>query len=126
MTSPSRSSASVTRRPLTNVPLAERSSRIRTLPARWWTIAWRRDTDWSSSTTSAANERPTCVVPGLFVELADAAPVGQDDGVEPAVGDRPRVGDGQLPRALARADRARDAVPDDARAQLAELLARVA
>ena len=66
------------------------------------------------------------LVDHLLVELADAAPVGQDDAEEAAIGDRARVRDDELARALARADRAGDAVPDDARAQLAELLRRVA
>src|SRR5665811_1717881 len=62
----------------------------------------------------------------LLVELADAAAVGQRDGVETAVGDRAGVGDRELARAATRADRAGDAVPDDARAQLAELLGGIA
>ena len=45
------------------------------------------------------------LVDHLLVELADAAAVGQVDAEEAAVGDRARVGDGELPRALARADR---------------------
>ena len=57
------------------------------------------------------------LVDHLLVELADAAPVGERDGVEAAVGDRAGVGDRQLARAAAGADHARDAVPDDARAQ---------
>ena len=63
------------------------------------------------------------LVDHLLVELADAPPVGQRDRVQAAVGDRAGVGDRQLARALARADRAGDAIPDDPRAQLAELLA---
>ena len=63
------------------------------------------------------------LVDHLLVELADAAAVRKVDRVEAAVGDRARVGDRQRARALARADRAGHAVPDDARAQLAELLA---
>ena len=66
------------------------------------------------------------LVDHLLVELADAPAVGQVDGVQAAVGDRAGVGDGQPAGAAARPDRARHAVPDDARAQLAELLARVA
>ncbi len=61
------------------------------------------------------------LVDHLLVELADAPPVGERDGVEPAVGDGAGVGDGQLARALARSDGAGETVPDDARAQLAEL-----
>ena len=66
------------------------------------------------------------LVDHLLVELADAAPVGQVDREQAAVGDRAGVGDGQRAGAAARADRARHAVPDDPRAQLAELLRRVA
>ena len=66
------------------------------------------------------------LVDHLLVELADAAAVGQVDRVQAAVGDRAGVGDGQAAGALARADGAGHAVPDDAGAQLAELLARVA
>ena len=66
------------------------------------------------------------LVDHLLVELADAAAVGQHDAEQAAVGDRAGVRDRELARALARADRAGDAVPDDARAQLAELLRRVA
>ncbi len=51
------------------------------------------------------------LVDHLLVELADAPPVGQRDRVQPAVGDRAGVGDRELARALARADRAGDAVP---------------
>ncbi len=63
------------------------------------------------------------LVDHLLVELAHAPAVGQRDGVEAAVGDRAGVGDRELARALARADRAGDAIPHDPRAQLAELLA---
>ena len=66
------------------------------------------------------------LVDHLLVELADAPAVGERDRVQAAVGDRAGVGDRQLARAPARADRAGDAVPHDARAQLAELLRRVA
>ncbi len=66
------------------------------------------------------------LVDHLLVQLADAAPVRQDDGEEAAVGDRPRVDDRQPARALARADRAADAIPDDPRTQLCELRRRVA
>ena len=48
------------------------------------------------------------------------------DAVEAAVGDRPGVGDRELARALAPAHDAGGPVPDDARAQLGELLRRVA
>ena len=66
------------------------------------------------------------LVDHLLVELADAAAVGQVDGEQAAVGDRAGVRDRERAGALARADRARDAVPDDPRAQLAELGRRVA
>ncbi len=66
------------------------------------------------------------LVDHLLVELADAPPVGQDDGVEAAVGDGAGVGDGEPACALARADDAGDAVPDDACAQLGELLGGIA
>ena len=66
------------------------------------------------------------LVDHLLVELADAAAVGQVHAVEAAVGDRAGVGHRELERALARADRVLHAVPDDPRAQLGELLGRVA
>ena len=66
------------------------------------------------------------LVDHLLVELADAAAVGQVDAEQPAIGDRPGVRDGQRAGAAAGADRAGHAVPDDARPQLAELLARIA
>ena len=66
------------------------------------------------------------LVDHLLVELADAPPVGQDDGEQAAVGDRAGVGHGELARAAPGPDRPGDAIPDDARAQLAELLRRVA
>ena len=65
----------------------------------------------------------------LFVQLADARAsflrAGQEDGVQPAIGDRAAAGDGHLLRAGARGDRVGDAVPGDARAQLGELVGRV-
>jgi hypothetical protein len=64
----------------------------------------------------------TSLVDHLLVELPHAAAVGESHGVEATVRDRAGVGDRELARALARADRTGDAVPDDARAQLAELL----
>ena len=66
------------------------------------------------------------LVDHLLVELADATPVGEHNGIEAAVGDGAGVGDGELARALARADDAGEAVPDDASAQLAELLGGIA
>ena len=65
------------------------------------------------------------LVDHLLVELAHAPAVGQVDPVHPAVGDRPRVRDGELPRALPRPNRVRDPVPHDPRPQLGELLRRV-
>ena len=63
----------------------------------------------------------------LLVELAHAAAaVDEEDAVEAAVGDRARVRDRDALRALACAQRARRALPDDARAQLGELVRRVA
>ena len=63
----------------------------------------------------------------LLVQLADAAAaVGDEDAEEPAVGDRPRVRHRETTRALPAADDAAGAVPDDARAQLGELVRRVA
>ena len=63
----------------------------------------------------------------LLVELADApAAVDQEDAVEAAVGDRARVRDRDPLRALAGAQDAGRALPDDARPQLGELVRRVA
>ncbi len=67
------------------------------------------------------------LVDHLLVELADAASaVGQEDAEEAAVGDRAGVRDREPPRALAGADRAAGAVPDDPRPQLGELVGGVA
>jgi hypothetical protein len=66
------------------------------------------------------------LVDHLLVQLAHAAPVGQGDREQAAIGDGSGVGHGQLPGALARADGAGHAVPDDPRAQLPELLRRIA
>ena len=70
------------------------------------------------------------LVDHLLVELADASartPLlpGEEDAEEPAVGDRAAAGDGDALRARAAHDRARVAIPDHARAQLDELVARV-
>ena len=63
----------------------------------------------------------------LLVELADAtAAVDQEHAVEAAVGDRAGVRDGDALRPLARAQGARRPLPHDARAQLRELVRRVA
>ena len=66
------------------------------------------------------------LVDHLLVELADAASVRQVDAVEAAVRDRARVGHRELARAPAPAHRAGGAVPDHPRAELGELLRRVA
>ena len=66
------------------------------------------------------------LVDHLLVELADAAAVRQVDAEQAAVRDRAGVRDRERPAALARADRAVDAVPHDPRPQLAELLGRIA
>ena len=62
----------------------------------------------------------------LLVELADAGAVGQEHAEQAAVGDGAAAGDGQPLRAVAGAQRVVDPIPHEARAQLAELLARVA
>ncbi len=67
----------------------------------------------------------------LLVELADApAPARlrrrEIDAVEPAIGDGPAVDDGDALGALARLERALVAIPGEARAQLGELVRRVA
>ena len=67
------------------------------------------------------------LVDHLLVELADAAAaVDEEDAEQAAVGDRAGVRDREPARAVAGADRAAGAVPDDARAQLGELVGRVA
>jgi hypothetical protein len=66
------------------------------------------------------------LVDHLLVQLADPAAVGEVDAVEPAVGNRPRVGDGELPRAGAAAHRPLGAIPDDPRAKLGEPLGGIA
>jgi hypothetical protein len=62
----------------------------------------------------------------LLVELADAGAVGEEDAEQAPVGDGAGVGDRQALGAGAAADGAVDAVPDDAGAQLAELVGGVA
>ena len=66
----------------------------------------------------------------LFVELADArgarSGADEEDAVQAAIGNRAAVGDRHALGALARRDRAGDAVPRDARPQLGELVGRVA
>ncbi len=66
------------------------------------------------------------LVDHLLVELADPAAVGQVHAVEAAVGDRPGIGDRELAGALASANGAGGALPDDPRPELGEALGRVA
>ncbi len=68
----------------------------------------------------------TRLVDHLLVQLADPAAVREMDAEQAAVGDRARVRDRELARPLAGADDVLDAVPDDPRPQLGELLRRVA
>jgi hypothetical protein len=68
-----------------------------------------------------------CFVDHLLVELADApAAVHQVNPEEAAVGDRPGVRNGEPPRSLAPAHDATHPIPCDPRAELGELLRRVA
>ena len=63
----------------------------------------------------------------LFVELADAPSVlEQVDRIQPAVRDRPGVGDREALRAGAAPDLAGHAIPHDARPKLDELVRRIA
>src|SRR5207302_8233408 len=58
----------------------------------------------------------------LLIELADAAAaVDDEDAEQAAIGDRACVRDCEPSRALAAADDARGAIPDDARPELGEL-----
>ena len=70
------------------------------------------------------------LVDHLLVELADppAGPLAadQEDAEQPAVGDGAAAGDGEPLGAGPAGERAGDAVPDDARAQLGELVGGVA
>ena len=73
------------------------------------------------------------LVDHLLVELADPVRVlalalraGQEHAEQPAVGDRAAAGDREPLGARAAAERARDAVPDQPRPQLGELVAGVA
>ena len=66
------------------------------------------------------------LVDHLLVELADPRAVGQEHPEQPAVGDRAARRDGEALRAVAGAEAIVDAVPHQARAQLGELLRRVA
>ena len=67
------------------------------------------------------------LVDHLLVELADPAAgalaADQEDAEQPAVGDGAAAGDGEPLGAGPAGERAGDAVPDDARAQLGELVA---
>ena len=65
----------------------------------------------------------------LLVELADAGrPIraGQEDAVQPAIGNRAGVGDRHALGAFASFDHVADAIPGDARPQLRELVGRIA
>src|SRR5947199_9572650 len=66
----------------------------------------------------------------LLVELADASlprlRADEEHAVETAVGDRASGGERDARRALASADRAGDAIPDDAWSQLDELVRGIA
>ncbi len=66
------------------------------------------------------------LVDHLLVELAHPGAVGQEDAVEPTVGDGAAVRDGQALGTGPAAQGAREAVPHQPRAQLGELLRRVA
>ena len=66
------------------------------------------------------------LVDHLLVQLADAGAVGQEDAEQAPVGDGAAAGDGQALGAVARPHPVGDAIPHDARPQLAELLRRVA
>ena len=67
------------------------------------------------------------LVDHLLVELSDPAPaVDQVHAEEAAVGDCPRVGDGEAACSLPTPDDAGRPVPDDPRPQLCELVRRVA
>ncbi len=62
----------------------------------------------------------------LFVELTDPSAVGEEHAVEAAVGDGASAGDRQPLGPRAPSQDALDAVPDDPRAQLGELVGRIA
>ena len=63
----------------------------------------------------------------LLVQLPDAAAaVDEKDAEEPAVRDRPGIGDGEPPSAGPTADRAGRAIPDDARSKLREVVGGIA
>ena len=62
----------------------------------------------------------------FFVEFANPRAVGKEHAKEPAVGNRATVGDRESLCTVAGAQRVGDAIPHDARLQVAELFARVA
>ena len=104
-TSPSLSSAVVTRSPLTNVPLMDRLSAISVPPGVGIKVAWWRDANTSGITMSLSVARPTLSAPGgtsaedpgrriLSMDVARADP-------EP-----PRAGDGPIWVGAASSDRA--------------------
>jgi hypothetical protein len=62
----------------------------------------------------------------LLVELPDANAVGEEDGVQAAIRDRPAGGDRDPAGAVSRPDRARGSIPDQTRPKLREAVARVA
>jgi hypothetical protein len=66
------------------------------------------------------------LVDELLVELPHPAALGREHPEQPAVGDGAAAGDGEHAGARAGGQRAGDAVPDDARTQLGELVAGVA
>src|SRR5262249_15312605 len=70
------------------------------------------------------------LVDHLLVQLTDAAAgsvaAHEEDAEQAAVGDRAAARDREALRAGAAGELSRDAVPDDARAELGELVARVA
>ena len=70
------------------------------------------------SNTISSSSSPTRAAPGRGADEKDAE--------EPAVGNRAAVGDRDALGAFARDDRARDAVPGDARPQLGELVGGIA
>ncbi len=68
----------------------------------------------------------TALVHHLLVELADPRAVGEEHAEQAAIGDGAAARDRQPLGAVAGAERVVDAVPDDPRPELGELLARIA
>ena len=68
----------------------------------------------------------TALVDHLLVELADALAIGEEHAEQPTIGDRPARCHRQTLRPVAGAQRVVGAVPHQPRAQLGELLGRVA